>query len=278
MIKLNEMNHFDKITSRDNDRLANVRRIRDGKVADEIFIEGRRLVEEALRSDLKITGCLVSDQFDAVDLIDQLSDRGVGVLPVADRLFSSICETKTPQGIVVTAIRPSLGKDAIETRVRSGSLPLVLFLKEINNPSNLGAVMRTVEAADIAGMVISPRSADAFSPKAIRASMGAVFRMPVWEGAEFSQLAVWSEQNGLIVTASDVSADSSYTDIDWKIPRSLVIGSEAHGLGADELASVADKILIPMANGVESLNLAVATGIMLFEAKRQISEQEPYLH
>ena len=130
-------------------------------------------------------------------------------------------------------------------------------------------VQSAAEAADIAGMVISPRSADVFSPKAIRASMGAVFRMPVWEGAEFSQLTVWSEQNGLMVTASDVSADSSYTDIDWKIPRSLVIGSEAHGLEADELASVADKILIPMANGVESLNLAVATGIMLFEAKRQ---------
>ncbi|MFT3745164.1 MAG: RNA methyltransferase [Pyrinomonadaceae bacterium] len=269
MIKLNEMNHFDKITSRENTRLANVRRIRDGKAEDEIFIEGRRLVEEALRSKLAISGCFVSDEFDGSDLIDEITERGIEVSLVASRLFSSICDTKTPQGIIVTATCPSAGKVRIETRIRSRRLPLVLYLKEVNNPSNLGAVMRTAEAADVAGVVISARSADAFSPKSIRASMGAVFRIPVWEGAEFSELTAWAEQNGLIVTASDVSAEKSYTEIDWKFPRLLVIGSEAHGLDAGELASVAEKILIPMANGVESLNLAVATAIMVFEAKRQ---------
>ena len=269
MIKLSQMKEFDKINSRDNSRLVSVRKIRDGKVTTSIFVEGRRLAEEALRSSLELEECFVSDAFDGEDLIDAISERGATVLYVAERLFASISDTKTPQGIVLTAKRPTTGRHDIESRLGSTALPLVVYLKEINNPSNLGAVLRTTEAAGIAGLVVSTNSADSFSPKAIRASMGAVFRMPVWENAEFEEVIAWATAANCRTTASDISARGSYTQIDWTSARLLIVGSEAHGLSSDELDSVADKILIPMENGVESLNLAVATGIILFEAKRQ---------
>lgn len=263
------MKEFDKITSRDNGRLVNVRKIRDGKDPASIFIEGRRLAEETLRSGLELDECFVSDAFEGEDLIDAIGELGATVFFVAERLFASISDTKTPQGIVLKAKRPTSGKNDLESRLSSIALPLVLFLKEINNPSNLGAVLRTAEAADIAGVIVSTNSTDVFSAKSIRASMGAVFRVPVWENVSFDEMTAWADEKNLTTTASDVSGDKSYTEIDWKTPRLLVVGSEAHGLDANELATVGDKILIPMENGVESLNLAVATGIILFEAKRQ---------
>ena len=269
MIKLSEMKEFDKITSRDNGRLISLRKIRDGKDASSIFIEGRRLTEEALRSPMVLEECFVSDAFDGEDLIDALIDRGTAVFFVADRLFPSISDTKTPQGIILIAKRTMPGKGAIEESLGRTAVPLVLFLKEINNPSNLGAVLRTAEAADISGVIVSTNSTDAFSSKSIRASMGAAFRIPVWEKVAFEDMVKWAKENDLSTVASDISASATYTAIDWTQPRVMIVGSEAHGLDASEIAGVDDTILIPMENGVDSLNLAVATGIILFEAKRQ---------
>ncbi|HQZ97604.1 MAG TPA: RNA methyltransferase [Pyrinomonadaceae bacterium] len=269
MIKLRQMNEFDKITSRDNGRLVNLRKVRHGKDAASIFIEGRRLTEEALRSPLVLDECFVSDAFDGEDLVNAVNARGATVYFVADRLFASISDTKTPQGILVTAKRPKSGNNLIEDNLASAGLPLVLFLKEINNPSNLGAVLRTAEAADIAGVAVSTNSTDAFSSKSIRASMGAVFRLPVWENVGFEEITKWAKANDLSTIASDISASVRYTEIDWTKPRLMIVGSEAHGLNVSELAGVDEKIVIQMENGVESLNLAVATGIILFEAKRQ---------
>ena len=121
------------------------------------------------------------------------------------------------------------------------------------------------------GVIVSPKSADTFSAKAVRASMGAIFRIPVWENADIDQALDWAAMNEFIVTASDVSATTTYSEIDWKLPRLVIFGSEAHGLNSFELEKSKEKIVIPMENGVESLNLAVSAGIILFEAKRQRS-------
>ena len=99
--------------------------------------------------------------------------------------------------------------------------------------------------------------------------MGAVFRLPVWENVAFEEMTKWAKANDLSTVASDISASVRYTEIDWTKPRLMIVGSEAHGLNVSELAGVDEKIVIQMENGVESLNLAVATGIILFEAKRQ---------
>ena len=146
---------------------------------------------------------------------------------------------------------------------------MFLFLKEINNPSNLGAIVRTAEAAGAIGVIVSKGSADVFSPKALRSAMGSSFRLPVWENAEFSEVLGWAKVHDLVTVAADILGTSSYTDIDWRIPSLLIFGSEAHGLGELELAAIDKTVLIPMENGVESLNLAVSAGIILFEARRQ---------
>ena len=258
-----------KIASRDNPRLKDARRIRDGKLQDRMFIEGARLVAEALSSRIKIDQAFVTAE-EGESFADVMADAGVTrVYELSDSVFQSIADTVSSQGVVVIAQRPAGGENAIREGLSSATVPLVVFLNRINNPSNLGAVIRTAEAAGAAGLIVSTESADAFSSKALRSSMGSAFRLPIWQGVSFENALAWAKTAGLRTVAADVEADTSHTSIDWTSRRMLVIGSEAHGLSEAEREQIADMIKIHMEGDVESLNLAVATGVILFEARRQ---------
>jgi TrmH family RNA methyltransferase len=254
----------EQITSRDNRRLVEARKVRDGKVEDRIFIEGRRLVEEALLSGVVVEYLFLAN---GVDLPTARSGSPFPVYQLTPGLLNSISDTENSQGIIAIGYRPDTGPAAFAAT--PSAVPLVVFLNEINNPSNLGAVIRTDEAAGIRGVITSANSADVFSPKALRAAMGSSFRVPIWEKVAFEEALEWAKQNGLAATAADTSAERSYTQLDWKEPRLLVFGSEAHGLSASQLSMIGDVVNVPMASSVESLNLAVSAGIILFEAKRQ---------
>ena len=262
------MVNTETITSRDNGRLVNARKVRDGKRREQILIEGRRLAAEGLRSSIVIEECLISDEFRDADLLHAIYDRTNNIYIVADHLFKTITDTNEPQGIVLIAGRPVAGD--IDERLEMAKLPLVLFLSEINNPANLGAILRTAEAAGIAGVIVSANSADVFSPKSIRAAMGSSLRLSIWENANFLEVIDWARDRKLVTIAADISAKQSYTETDWSKPALLIFGSEAHGLSVEQLNHVDEKILIPMENGVESLNLGVSAGIILFEAKRRV--------
>lgn len=262
------MIEIEKITSRDNQRLMNARKVRDGKDQSRIFIEGRRLVDEALRSRIVIEESFCVDDFSDKELLSAVEAKASKVAEMPERIFRSIADTDNSQGIILIGQRPKDGAAVIEDRLNS-PLPIVLFLKEINNPSNLGAILRTAEAAGVAGVVISGNSADVYSPKSLRAAMGASFRLPIWDGAVFDEVLLWAKSRGLVSTAADVGAEKSYTEIDWGRPRLLILGSEAHGLSDTDLDRIEEQMQIPMENDVESLNLAVSAGIILFEAKRQ---------
>lgn len=258
-----------KITSRDNESLKEARRVRDGKVRDMIFIEGVRLVEEAVRSDVKIDRLFVSSVAAERngDLIIQAQARET--FHLNDPAFRSISDTVTSQGLVALAERPASGRKDIERHLSTALVPVVVFLYQTNNPSNLGAAIRTAEAAGVAGVIVSNGSADAFSPKAVRAAMGSSFRLPVWTDAEFSEAIEWADDNGFQTIATTPKAEKMHTDVDWTRRSMILFGSEAHGLPESELQRVDDRILISMDRSVESLNLAVACGVILFEARRQ---------
>ncbi len=265
------MNEIEKISSRDNRRLVNARKVRDGKIANQIFIEGRRLVEDALRSELAIDTCFVASGFGDMELLAAVAQKADTMAEVRDSLFDSIADTSNPQGIILIAKRPETSFKLIEANLSVAALPIVVFLSQINNPSNLGAILRTAEAAGVAGVVVSSNSADVFSPKALRAAMGSSFRLPIWQGVDLTEILTWSAEKHLTATAADRSAPTTYTEINWTKPRLLVFGSEAHGLSSSELALIDEKVSIPIANQTESLNLAVSAGVVLFEARRQNS-------
>lgn len=261
------------ITSRDNRKLKFVRAVREGKDKDYIFIEGVRLAEEALRSGLRPEEILISDnlKFNVIreDNLKLIIEKSAIV--VENKLFNSIADTDSSQGIIMVAERPRISLTDIENALGKAHIPTVIYLNQINNPSNVGAIFRTAEAAGVAGVIISDGAADAFSPKALRGAMGANLRLPVVEGVKLDQVLNWADSKGLVATAADIKGERSYTDTDWKTGRLLVFGSEAHGLGEEGLEQMKETINIPMENDVESLNIAVSAGIILFEAKRQVS-------
>jgi len=264
-----------KITSRDNQRLKLARKVRDGDVEDLIFVEGVRLAEEVLRSNLKLSEVLYTESFADTErgreLLKQL--QNFDFAEVSQNIFDSLADTKSSQGIIVICEKPETDKHFIETNLLSGKkLPLVILLHRINNPANLGAILRTAEAVNVSGVIMTKDSADAFSPKALRGAMGASLRLAFWTDADFFEVLEWAKAKDLISVCADVKAVKSYLEINWKTPRLLIFGSEAHGLSAEEREKIDEDLLIPMDNNVESLNLAVSCGVILFEAKRQISQ------
>jgi TrmH family RNA methyltransferase len=263
-----------KITSRENAKLKLARKVRDAREKDLIFIEGVRLAEEVLRSETKIVEIFLSEDFNqnerTKELIQSFENKNLSINEVSENLFHSIADTKTSQGIILICEKPATEKQDFEAGFSlENKLPIVVLLHEINNPSNLGAILRSAEAVNAAGVIVSKSSADVFSPKSLRASMGAGLRLKIWTNAGFGEALDWSRGENLTSTAADINAEKSYTEIDWSVPRLLIFGSEAHGLKKEDFRKIDEGLIIPMENGVESLNLAVSCGIILFEAKRQ---------
>lgn len=261
------------VTSRDNSLLRLARAVRDGKDTEHIFVEGLRLCEEALRSALEIDAVIVSEELfrkeRAATAIAELAQAAQRSASVSEKLLESISYTKTPQGIVVLARRP----DSSEQRLASASEknPLIIVLHQINNPVNVGAIMRTAEAAGATGVIATRNTSDPFSPKSLRGAMGSAFRLPIWNGPTYERMIEWCRRREIETVGADAEAPLAHTDFDWTRSTALIMGPESTGLTDAETASATHIVRIPMHGAVESLNVSVAAGILLFEAARQRS-------
>ena len=261
------------ISSRDNSLLRRAREVRDGKIDNLIFVEGLRLCEEALSSKLEIESVIYADHIArkdrAASLIQNLNSLAKASAEVSAKLLESISYTKTPQGIVVLAARPT--NDESSFAAKQPKSPLLVVLNQINNPVNLGAIVRTAEAAGATGIIATANTADPFSPKALRGAMGSAFRLPVWTGPAFTEAISWCRARKIQTVAADLSGATAYTEVDWRKPSALIVGRESTGLSPDEVAATDAAVRIPMHGAAESLNVAVATGVILFEAANRRS-------
>lgn len=190
------------------------------------------------------------------------------VLHVSDAVFRKMCDTKTPQGILTVADMPQW-----EQRDLLGdgdhAVPLILLLDNLQDPGNVGTIIRTAEGAGVTGIVIGNETADIFAPKVIRATMGSVFRMPVIRTADPGAMLDYLRENGVTSYASHLSGSVPYTEPDYTKGTALLIGNEGNGLSR-KLTEQADyRIRIPMEGSVESLNAAVAASVMMYEVHRQ---------
>ena len=260
-----------KITSRDNSLLRRARAVRDSKIADVIFVEGLRLCEEALSSPLQIEAVIYTDHIARKDraagVIQKLNSLARSSAEVSEKLLESISYTKTPQGIVVLAARPNTDKSSFAAK--QPKTQLLVVIHEINNPVNVGAIVRTAEAAGATGIIATANTAEPFSPKALRGAMGSTFRLPIWSGPSFAAAVAWCRSRKIQTIAADLSGSAVHRDVDWRKSSAIILGRESTGLSSDEVAATDASVRIPMQGAAESLNVAVATGIILFEAARQ---------
>ena len=263
-----------KITSRDNEKIKHALRVRGGREPGEIFIEGKRLAAEAFGSGLRLEYAFIASDLLAREGEDELKQAlagsGTPVYELPNKLLASISDTESPQGIILIGQRPIAQlSEALVAENRSG-LPVVLLLSRVNNPANLGAILRTAEASGVRTVITSAGSADAFSPKALRASMGSAFRLRVVEKADAHEVIADARRAGFRVSGSTADGAAAHTAIDWTKKRLLIFGSEASGISAELEGELDERIAIEMEKPVESLNLAVSTGVILFEARRQV--------
>jgi TrmH family RNA methyltransferase len=153
--------------------------------------------------------------------------------------------------------------------------PLLVVLHQINNPVNVGAIIRTAEAAGAIGVITTRNTSDPFSPKSLRGAMGSAFRLPIWSGRTFEEVVGWCRERGIVTACADGEATTDYTDLDWTKATALMLGPESTGFTAEELMHADQSVKIPMQGLAESLNVSVAAGILLFEAARQRTAKVP---
>lgn len=196
---------------------------------------------------------------------DKLS--GLSCEIVADEVFARMSDTVTPQGILCIVRQQHYNIEEILQKNKEHTL--FILLEDIQDPGNLGTIFRTAEAAGADAVIMSSRTADVYNPKTIRSTMGAVYRVPFLYTEDISSMIKMLREQGIMVYAAHLGAEDFYDAYDYRRSTAFLIGNEANGL-RDETAGCADALLgIPMEGKVESLNAAVASSILLYEAYRQ---------
>jgi TrmH family RNA methyltransferase len=256
------------ITSVHNPRIQAIGKLqKQAKVRREkqaFVIEGVRLAQEALQGGWEAQLLLFTDQLDkrGMDLVADFSARGVPVEQITETVMNAISETETPQGIMLVL---SLLKLPMPENP-----DFVLVLDGIRDPGNLGTILRTALAAGVQAVLLAPGSVDAFAPKVVRAGMGAHFRLPLhqtgWDGIK---QVLRSPGSKIRVYLADSTAGISYSRVDFRSPLAIIVGGEASGAGSESAALADERVHIPMPGGSESLNAALAAGILIFEVVRQ---------
>ena len=247
------------ITSLKNPKVAIWKSLKDRKGRREtgcFLVEGRKMVEEALASAFPVEAVLV----DADRLSEFSLPAKVPVFSMPGHVLAAVCDTKTPQGIAAV--------------VRMADVPLsgkrLVAMDGVQDPGNVGTIIRTADAAGFDGVILSAQCADVFSPKVLRATMGSVFRMGIRVTGDLPGMLEKLVQEGASVLSSQLDGEPFYQRSAMNERFVLVIGSEGNGV-TDEVKAVAThKVKLPMRGGAESLNAAVAAGIMMYELTRDL--------
>jgi TrmH family RNA methyltransferase len=231
--------------------------------------EGVRLVEEALASGVSLRGAAASPALEGTlrgkTLKEALARRGVQPEELSDAELETLADTEHPQGIIAV-IEPKRWTLS-DIRVSPGAT--ILVLDGVQDPGNVGTMLRTALGLGAAGVVALKGTADLTNPKVIRGAMGASFRLPAVSAAP-DEFIAWARLQRAQIWVSDAAGDSgdSYIRPGDRQPLALVVGNEGAGVGASLAAAADRRIAIPLARGVESLNVAVAAGILLYEVTR----------
>jgi RNA methyltransferase, TrmH family len=255
-----------EITSASNPRIKLARKLTRRRAREQAglcLLEGTRLVVDAWSAGVRFDSVFVTprfiDQPEPLPILSALEEAGVPLRLVSEALLAEISDTTTPQGIVALSHLPDL-------RVPANPW-LVLVLDGVGDPGNAGTLLRSAVAAGVGLVIFGPGTVDPFSPKVLRAGMGAHFRIATLAAANWDEVAsAMGGERPFFV--ADAQASLGYEAVDWNLPAALVIGSEAHGPSQAALAA-ATPIAIPMSSAMESLNAGVAGSVILFEAARQ---------
>ncbi|MFH0801315.1 MAG: RNA methyltransferase [bacterium] len=261
-----------KIKSRSNQKIQYARSLWEKDTREReglLLLEGIRLLEDACSCGVLIETVFYSPEImknpRGARLLESLLEKSPEVYEIPEELILFLSHTKTSQGLSAIVKKPHYDLKSS----MSGPSSLLLVLDEISDPGNLGTIIRTAAGAGADGIFLLPGCVEPWNDKAVRASMGAIFRLPVVEIKEpdelFSELAL----RKILIIAANTQAEKVYFEENLRLPMAFLIGNEARGLSPEILRRAGASVSIPLSGGVESLNASVAASLLLFEAVRQ---------
>ena len=263
------------ITSANNQQLKQVsallKKAKERKERKAFVVEGPRMVVEAPVESLKAV--YVAESFEKnqenqnllKELEKKCQDAGAVFETVADAVFKNVSDTQTPQGIMAVVAMPEYSFE----QLLDGDKTHLLILESIQDPGNLGTMLRTGEGAGITGVIMNKTTVDLFNPKTIRSTMGSIYRMPHYVTEDLSETLRVLKEKGISLYAAHLKGEHYYTEEDYTSGCAFLIGNEGNGL-SDEIANQADTyIKIPLEGQVESLNAAISATLLMYEANRQ---------
>jgi len=276
---------MERITSRQN---AIVKRFRDlagasrGRRGDhgpaaghatDVLLDGEHLVREALACDIPVEIAAFSDK-QLANVLSPLArvardvkKRGGRVLSVSDSVLAAMSPVQHPSGVV--AIARARAADVRVVMSATADLPLVLVLAGIQDPGNVGAIVRAAAAFGASGVIAIESSASPFGWKALRGAMGGTFRIPIASRGTLPDVTAAAEQHGVRLVAAAPRGGTALPKLNLRVPTAIVLGSEGAGLPPATMAAMQATVTIPMHGPVESLNVAIAAALILYEATRQ---------
>ena len=259
------------LTGRDNKTVKYLASLADPRIRRQekaFLIEGVKMVEEALRDKAGVRQVIASPsltQHHGKSIIRLAEMSGVEVLWISERLLDQLSETKTPQPVMaVVEMRQQSAEALID---RPGEL--IVLCHRLQDPGNLGTIIRSVEAVGASGVAVTQHTVDPYNARSVRASMGSILRVPLARVPDGTDFLARCGQRGFQIAALVLQGGKSPFDLDLRIPTVFVLGQEGSGLQEELLKEVTHRVRIPMAATIDSLNVATSAAVVLYEAMRQ---------
>lgn len=256
------------ISSKDNELIKHIKKLKDKKYRDEnneYIVEGVKLIEEAVKERAKIKKIIICEDTTRTYEIPtnvMLEIAKYECIYVTDKIFSSITQVTNPQGIMAV-----LEKNA-ENQQIDFSQDIIVALDDVQDPGNLGTILRTVDSIGLNQIVVSKGTVDAFNSKVVRSTMGAIFRIKIIEVEDLKQTIKEIKKHHFKLMVTSLQTENSIYDIDFN-KKIIVIGNESNGVSGEIQDMADEKAKIPMLGKTESLNASVAAGIVMYEYVRQ---------
>ena len=256
------------ITSKDNEIIKNIRKLKEKKYRDssnEFIIEGVKLIEEAIEENVKIKKIVVCEECLEDKCLDQKLLYKIAkydCMYVSSKVFGLLTDVVNPQGMLAV-----IEKQSSEDKINYND-DIIIVLDGIQDPGNLGTILRTVDSAGLSQIILSKTSVDAYNPKVVRSTMGAIFRVKIIEAENLVETLKNIKKHKFKVVATSLAGSESIYKMDYD-KKVIVIGNEAKGVSKEILIVSDAKIKIPMLGKTESLNASVATGIIIYEYVRR---------
>lgn len=259
-----------EISSKDNRIIRQAASLSEKKYRDAFgmyLIEGPNFVRDAVLYGGRLRFIFIraaAMSGEIMDIVSMASAEGPAVYSLTDEAFSKLSTTEHSQGIIAAAEKA----ECSEEEFFSDPAGDLLVLDRVQDPGNLGTMIRSAEAMGFSGVLIVKGSADLYGPKAVRAAAGSIFRLPAFFAGSPSEAADLLKKHGKKIYAAEMEAEKECFDADLACGAAIVIGNEGSGISA-ELLEAAEPIKIPMSGKIESLNAALAAGMMMYESQRQ---------